>query len=270
MQPGFDTLHHVRVVGDGPATMIFAHGFGCDQSMWQRFAPAYEGRFRTVLFDLAGGAGRDAAAAYDPRRYATLEGHADDLIAVAEEHRVGGGPAIFVGHSVSAMIGVIAHLKRPELFAAHVMVAPSPCYINDGDYVGGFTRADIAALLDALDTNYLGWASQMAPVIMGVPGRPDLGAELAASFARVNPDIARHFARVTFLSDTRAEVARLRAPTLIIQSSDDVIAPRAVGDYLHRTLSRSTLAVIDNVGHCPHVSAPQACAEALDAFLRTL
>lgn len=168
------------------------------------------------------------------------------------------------------MIGVLAHLKAPERFKAHVMIAPSPCYINDGDYVGGFTRQDIGALLDALEEDYLGWSSRMAPVIMGAPDRPELSASLTQSFCRTNPDVARHFARVTFLSDTRAEVAKLTAPTLIIHSSDDVIAPVAVGEYLHRQLPQSTLKVIRNVGHCPHLSAPGACAAAMNGFLETL
>ena len=255
--------NNVRVVGHGPTTMVFAHGFGCDQNMWRLLAPAYEARYRTVLFDLVG-SGKSDLAAYDPMKYATLGGYADDAIEILCE--IGGGPAIFVGHSVSAMIGLLANLKEPSLFAAQIMVGPSPCYINDGDYVGGFTRADIDSLLDTLESNYLGWSSNMAPAIMGAP-HEDLGVELTNSFCRTDPDIAKQFARVTFLSDLRQELTRLRAPTLILQCDEDIIAPRSVGEYMHRVLPSSTLAVVKNVGHCPHLSAPSASAAAIDAFL---
>ena len=266
---GMDTRirNSVTCVGAGPTTMVFSHGFGCDQNVWRLLSPGFDERYKVVLFDLVGG-GRSDGAAYNCDKYSSLDGYADDLLEVIGEF--GKGPVVFVGHSVSAMIGLIAHLKNPALFAAHVMIAPSPCYINDGDYVGGFTRADIGALLEALESNYLGWSSSMAPVIMGAPDRPELGIELAQSFSRVNPEIARHFARVTFLSDTRAELGKLTAPTLIIQSTEDVIAPVVVGEYLHRQIANSTLRIIDNVGHCPHLSAPGACARAMNEFLDKL
>ena len=264
-----DTVHrnNVRVLGRGPRTIVFSHGFGCDQDVWRLLAPDFEARFKVVLFDLVGG-GRSDISQYDREKYATLEGYATDLLEIVDEFS--SEPAIFVGHSVSAMIGAIAHIKAPDRFAAHIMIAPSPCYINDGDYIGGFTRADIGSLLDALEDNYLGWASSMAPVIMGAPLQPQLSVELTQSFCRVNPDIAKHFARVTFLSDTRAELSRLKVPTLIVQSSSDAIAPQAVGQYLHRQLPHSMLRVIENVGHCPHLSAPKACAEAMNEFLATI
>lgn len=255
---------HVHVRGDGPATMMFAHGFGCDQNMWRKMAPAYATRYRTVLFDLVG-SGRSDLSAYDRGRYGTLHGHAEDMVALAREFAQ--GPVIFVGHSVSAMIGLLAHVKAPELFAAQVMVGPSPCYINDGDYVGGFQRADIEGLLDTLESNYLGWSANMAPAIMGSPEQPELADELTNSFCRTDPEIAKHFARVTFLSDHREDLPRLQAPALILQCSDDIIAPRSVGDYMHRVMPRSTLAVIRNVGHCPHMSSPGPCADAIDTFL---
>ncbi len=258
------TRHNVQVDGDGPATMFFAHGFGCDQNMWRLLAPAYARRYRTVLFDFVGSGGSDISA-YDPKKYSTLGGYADDVVEIVKEF--GAGPALFVGHSVSAMIGVLADLKSPGLFGAHLMIGPSPCYINDGDYVGGFARADIEALLDTLESNYLGWSSNMAPAIMGAPDQPLLGVELTNSFCRTDPDIAKTFARATFLSDCRAEVSRLTTPTLVIQCHDDIIAPVAVGEYLHRQIPRSMLRVIDNVGHCPHLSTPSACSAAMDEFL---
>ncbi len=256
--------NNVRVQGDGPSTIFFAHGFGCDQNMWRLLAPVYAKRYRTVLFDLVGSGNSDLSA-FDPKKYSTLAGYAADIREIV--HEFGRGPAIFVGHSVSAMIGLLADLDEPQHFAAQIMIGPSPCYINDGDYRGGFSREDIHALLDTLDSNYLGWASNMAPAIMGAPGQPELGVELTNSFCRTDPEIAKHFARVTFLSDVRADVPKLTTPTLIVQCDDDIIAPLTVGEYLHRQLPHSTLAVIENVGHCPHLSAPSTSQSAMDAFL---
>jgi sigma-B regulation protein RsbQ len=244
--------------------MFFAHGFGCDQNMWRLLAPAYQRRYRTVLFDLVGSGSSDLSA-YDPQKYSSLQGYADDVLEIVREF--GEGRAIFVGHSVSAMIGMLANLEAPELFAAQVMIGPSPCYINDGDYVGGFTRADIDSLLETLESNYLGWSSNMAPAIMGAPEQPELAVELTNSFCRTDPEIAKQFARVTFLSDVRAELSRLTAPTLIVQCNDDLIAPMSVGEYMLRTLPHGALTVVANVGHCPHLSAPSASTSAIDAFL---
>lgn len=259
--------NNVRISGDGPATIMFAHGFGCDQNMWRFMAPAYQARFRTVLFDLVGSGGSDLGA-YDRTKYDTLRGHSQDVVEIAQEFAR--GPVVFVGHSVSAMIGMLADLQQPGVFAAHVMVGPSPCYINDGKYVGGFERKDIDGLLDMLESNYLGWASNMAPAIMGAPGQPELGVELTNGFCRTDPEIAKHFARVTFLSDNRADLPNLKTPTLILQCSDDLIAPLTVGQYMHRELPDSTLVVIDNVGHCPHMSAPGPSTQAVDRFLNSL
>ena len=257
--------NNVRVSGDGPATLVFAHGFGCDQNMWRLLRPSFETRFRVVLFDLVG-SGMSDLAAYDRVKYDSLQGYADDVLEIVDE--AAAGPVIFVGHSVSAMIGLLAGIKAPELFQAHVMLGPSPCYINDGDYVGGFTRDDIDGLLEALESNYLGWSSTMAPAIMGAPGQPELGAELTNSFCRTDPDIAKHFARVTFLSDHRADLPKSTVPALIVQCSDDMIAPQSVGAYMHAVMPGSVLKVISNVGHCPHLSAPCASVDAMEAFLR--
>jgi sigma-B regulation protein RsbQ len=258
--------NNVVVTGHGPITMVLAHGFGCDQSMWRFLAPNYVGRFRVVSFDLVGSGASDMAA-YDRTKYGTLNGYVDDLLEIITEYAT--GPVVFVGHSVSAMIGMLAAIKAPSLFAAQVMVGPSPCYIDDGDYIGGFSRSDIEELLDTMDSNYLGWSSTLAPAIMGAPDRPELGAELANSFCRTDPDIARHFARVTFMSDHRNDVSSCTTPTLILQCSDDMVAPLAVGDFMKRELPHSTLHIIENVGHCPHMSAPTESSEAIDAFLAT-
>ena len=259
--------NNVVVAGDGAATMVFGHGFGCDQNMWRLMAPVFGSRYRTILFDLVGSGGSDLSA-YDSAKYGSLKGHANDLVEIID--RFAEGPVIFVGHSVSTMIGTLADIVAPGMMAAHVMVGPSPCYINDGDYVGGFTREDIDSLLETLESNYLGWSSNMAPAIMGAPGHPELAVELTNSFCRTDPEIAKHFARITFLSDNRADVTGLDTPTLILQCSDDLLAPQSVGRFLHDVLPRSTLRIIDNVGHCPHLSAPSASLAAMDAFLSTL
>jgi sigma-B regulation protein RsbQ len=259
--------HHATVRGEGSPTFVFAHGFGCDQSMWRFVAPHYAERARTLCYDLVGSGNSDLSA-YDPARYGSLDAHADDLVELVRAH--GDGPVVFVGHSVGAMIGLLAGIRAPGLFSAQIWLGPSPCYVNDGDYVGGFSREDVDSLLETLDSNYLGWSSTMAPVIMGAPDRPQLGEELTNSFCRTDPDIAKHFARVTFLSDNRGDVPKLQVPTLVLQCSDDIIAPTSVGEYLQRNLPRGTLRIIENVGHCPHLSAPSESIEAMDEFLATL
>lgn len=256
--------NNVKVTGSGPATLMFSHGFGCDQNMWRFLVPHYVSRFRVVSFDLVG-AGMSDVSAYDRDKYSSLQGYATDTLELVDAF--GKGPVVFVGHSVSAMIGLLAAVREPTRIATHIMMGPSPCYIDDGRYVGGFSRADIDSLLETLESNYLGWASGMAPAIMGTPEKPELGEELTNSFCRTDPDIAKQFARVTFMADNRADLPKLTAPTLIVQSSDDFIAPVAVGEYMRRTLPNAELAVVENVGHCPHLSAPCASIEAVDAFL---
>jgi sigma-B regulation protein RsbQ len=259
--------NNVRVSGSGDVTMVFAHGFGCDQNMWRLLVPHFEQRFRVVTFDLVGSGGSDLSA-YDESKYGVLHGYAADLLEILDQYA--SGPVIFVGHSVSAMIGLLATIEAPQRFLAQLMIGPSPCYVNDGDYVGGFEREDIDDLLATVESNYLGWSSAMAPAIMGAPEQPELGVELTNSFCRTDPAIAKHFARVTFLSDHRADLPKSVVPALIVQCSDDLIAPLAVGEYMHRVLPRSTLSVIDNVGHCPHLSSPSASSAAMESFLASL
>lgn len=259
--------NNVRVLGDGQPTLVFAHGFGCDQNMWRFVVPAFQGTHRIVLFDHVG-AGQSDLSAYDTRKYSTLDGYASDVLEICRA--LGLSDVVFVGHSVSAMIGVLAAKREPSRFKALVLVGPSPRYLDDADYVGGFSRHDIDGLLESLDSNYLGWSSSMAPVIMGNPDRPELGAELTNSFCRTDPRIAAQFARVTFLSDNRADLASVRIPTLILQCSDDVIAPDAVGEYVHRQIEASRLVVLKATGHCPNLSAPEETVDAIDTFLRSL
>jgi sigma-B regulation protein RsbQ len=259
--------NNVRTVGRGTQPMVLAHGFGCDQNMWRLVVPAFEDSHRVVLFDHVG-AGQSDASAFDRNKYATLDGYATDVLEICRELKL--SDVVFVGHSVSAMIGVLAAKRAPELFKALVLIGPSPRYVDDADYVGGFSRQDIDGLLSSLDSNYLGWSSSMAPVIMGNPDRPELGAELTNSFCRADPDIAAHFARVTFFSDNRQDLGQVRTPSLILQCSDDVIAPYAVGDYVHRHMPVSQLVVMKATGHCPNLSAPDETVDAIKAFLGSL
>jgi sigma-B regulation protein RsbQ len=248
----------------GAQPMMFAHGFGCDQNMWRHVAPAFAADHRIVLFDHVGAGGSDLSA-WDPDRYASLDGYADDVLQICRAldlERV-----IFVGHSVSAMIGVLAAAREPDRFAKLVLVGPSPRYVDDGDYMGGFAREDIDEMLEALDSNFLGWSSAMAPVIIGNPDRPELGEELTNSFCRTDPDIARHFARVTFLSDNRRDLEAVEVPTLVLQCSEDAIAPRSVGEYVHGRIAGSELVLLDATGHCPNLSAPHETVAAIRAFL---
>ncbi len=257
--------NNVKVSGaaEGQA-MIFAHGFGCDQNMWRFVTPAFEDEYRVVLFDHVG-AGLSDPSAYSRGKYESLKGYATDVLEICRE--LGLTRAIFVGHSVSAMIGVLAALQEPDRFERLVLVGPSPRYIDDGDYTGGFSREDIDGLLESLDSNYLGWSSAMAPVIMGNPDRPELGSELTNSFCRTNPEIAKHFARVTFLSDNRADLPKLKIRSLILQCQEDAIAPRSVGEYVHRQIPDSELVLLKATGHCPNLSAPEETIAAIQGFL---
>jgi sigma-B regulation protein RsbQ len=261
------TRHNIRVSGpDGGQPMLFAHGFGCDQNMWRFVAPRFEDRFRVVLFDHAG-AGHADPTAYDPDRHGSLAGYADDVLAIC--HELDLHDVVFVGHSVSAMIGVLAAIAEPARFAKLVLVGPSPRYLDDADseYRGGFAEADVRELLDSLASNYLGWSSAMAPVIMGNPDRPELGAELTESFCRTDPVVARRFAEVTFLSDNRADLALVRTPTLVLQCTDDAIAPVSVGEHVRDAIPDCSMVLLRATGHCPNLSAPDETAAAIAAFV---
>ena len=253
---------------DGPP-LVFAHGYGCDQNMWRLVAPAFEATHRVVLFDHVG-AGASDLTAYDEGKYSALSGYADDVLEIC--HALDLRDVILVGHSVSATVGVLAVGREPELFSRLVLVGPSPRYIDEpsSSYCGGFSAADIEDLLTSLDTNYLGWSTTMAPVIMGNPDRPELGQELANSFCRTDPEIARRFARVTFTSDNRADLAKVKVPTLVLQCSSDVIAPAEVGAYVHRHIAGSTLVTLAATGHIPHLSAPAETIATISAFLGEL
>ena len=252
--------NNVSATGRGVTSMIFAHGYGRDQHMWRLITPSFADEYQIVLYDLTG-SGRSDLSAYDRNKHGTLQGHATDLLEMSDALELSN--AVVVGHSVSAMTGVLAANCEPGRFSSLVMVAPSPCYLNDGHYVGGFERQDINGLLDFLDSNLLGWSTKMAPAIMGVPEQP----ELANSFCRTDPEIAKHFGGVTFLSDRRADVKALKHPALVLQCSDDIITPLAVGDWLNRNMERSELVGMKATGHCPHLSAPAETIAAMRKFL---
>jgi sigma-B regulation protein RsbQ len=258
------TRNNVNVLGPANRAMIFAHGFGCDQHMWHAVAPAFERDFKTVLFDHVGAGGSDLAA-YDPVKYASLSGYADDLVEICRE--LGLTDAVFVGHSVSAMIGVLASLEAPDLFESLVLVGPSPRYIDDGDYVGGFTAEQIEELLESLADNHMGWSAAMAPAIMGNADRPELGLELTNSFCRTDPEIAKAFARATFMSDNREDLRKVTTRSLVLQCSEDIIAPTHVGEYVHQNLKDSTLVLMRATGHCPNLSAPEETIAAIRNFV---
>jgi sigma-B regulation protein RsbQ len=259
------TRNDVRVSGvpDG-RPIVFAHGYGCDQNMWRYVTPDFEVDHRVVTFDHVG-FGRSDMSAYDPVKYNSLRGYASDVVEILRDLEL--SDVVFVGHSVSAMIGVLAHLRAPELFGALVLVGPSARYLDDGDYIGGFTRPALSELLDALDANHLSWSASMAPVIMGNPEQPELAAELTESFCRTDPDVARQFARVSFLSDNRADLPRVSVPTLVLQCSQDVIAPESAGRYVHEHVAGSVFTQLAATGHCPNLSAPEETTAAIRAFL---
>jgi sigma-B regulation protein RsbQ len=257
--------NNVMVHGAADAQpMLFAHGFGCDQHMWRFVWPAFAGDHRVVLFDHVGHGGSDRTV-FDRDRYATLSGYADDILDICRELDL--RDVIFVGHSVSAMIGALAAIAEPERFAHLILVCPSPRYIDDKGYVGGFAPEDIDGLLESLDSNYLGWSGAMAPVIMGNADRPELGEELRNSFCATDPEIARHFAQVTFRSDNRSDLPAVGTPALVLQCREDAIAPREVGAYVHAQLPDSRLVVLEATGHCPNLSAPEETIAAIRAYL---
>lgn len=259
--------NNVKVFGQGTQPMLFAHGFGCDQNMWRYVAPAFADDYRIVLFDYVG-SGHSQLEAYDAERYSTLDGYAEDVLDVCDAldlHDV-----IFVGHSVSSMVGVLAARREPERFARLILIGPSPRYVNDPpEYVGGFERADIEGLLEMMDSNYIGWANFLAPAIMKNPERPELGQELEESFCSTDPVIARRFAEATFFADNRTDLPDVHVPTLVMQCADDMIAPDVVGEYVNRSLPNSTLRRMRATGHCPHMSHPDETIAIIREYLAT-
>ncbi|HEX8423785.1 MAG TPA: alpha/beta hydrolase [Pyrinomonadaceae bacterium] len=257
--------NNVKVFGRGTQPMLFAHGFGCDQNMWRFVTPAFEQDYRLVLFDYVG-SGKSDLQAYNPERYDNLGGYTQDVLdicAALDLQRI-----IFVGHSVSGVVGMLASIREPERFERLILVGPSPRYINEPPaYVGGFERADIVGLLEVMEKNYIGWANFLAPVVMKNGERPELTRELEESFCSTDPQIARRFAEATFFSDNRNDLAQVPVPSLIMQCSEDALAPLEVGEYLRRHLPQSTLRVMRATGHCPHMSHPEETVQIIKEYL---
>ncbi|NYF33500.1 alpha/beta fold hydrolase [Sphingopyxis sp. JAI108] len=256
--------NNVTLHGKGSRALVFAHGFGCDKHMWTDVSTQFEEDYRTILFDHVG-AGESDLAAYDSRKYASLAGYAQDLVEIGEALDL--SDAVIVGHSVSSMIGALAAIARPQMFSELVMVGPSPRYIDDGDYTGGFTREQIDELLIFLEENHLGWSAALAPQIMGNADRPELGDRLTKSFCATDPEIAREFAGVTFYSDNREDLPKIPVRTLVLQCQQDIIAPEAVGEYVHAKVPHSEYILLDATGHCPNLSAPEEVTRAIRDFL---
>lgn len=256
--------NNVKRFGKGKQTIMFAHGYGCDQNMWRFITPAFEKDYDVILFDHVG-SGKSDESAYDFEKYSSLNGYAEDVIELCDELHLKN--IIFVGHSVSSMIGVLASAKRTDLFKALIMIGPSPCYINDSEYYGGFEKKDIDGLIEMLENNYLGWSSYITPVIIGDPEKPEYAAELNNSFCRMNPEIAKHFAKVTFSGDNRKDLSKVTTPTLIIQSDPDVIAPVKVGMFVHENMKTSKFMKLETPGHCPHLTSPELTIKAINSYL---
>jgi len=258
--------NNVKVIGSGEQVIMFAHGYGCDQNMWRQVVPSFSDKYTTILFDYVG-SGSSEASAFDQTRYSTLRGYAWDVLeilaALKLDRRIH-----FVGHSVSSMIGALASIEEPGRFDTLTMIGPSPHYINEDDYFGGFERSDIDSLLDSLESNHVAWSAAMAPVIMDNSERPELAQELEASFCRMDPFLAQHFARVTFLSDNRSDLPLVDTRTLILQCQTDAIASVRVGQYVHKSLKNSELVIMDAKGHCPHMSEPTAVVREIRKFLQ--
>jgi sigma-B regulation protein RsbQ len=256
--------NNINVIGQGDQIMMFAHGFGCDQHVWRYITPRFLATHRIVLFDHVG-AGDSDPNAFDRDKYSSLNGYANDVLEICRHLEL--TDIVYVGHSVGATIGMLAATEEPERFSRLVLVTPSPCYVNEPGYFGGFERPDLESLLTFMDNDYHGWANVLAPLVMGHPEEPSLGNELVTNFCRTNPEFARHFARVTFLSDNRADLARLRTPALILQCAEDIIAPPEVGCYLQQHLRNATLVMLNATGHCPNISAPLETAAAMEEYL---
>ena len=268
MTAGIIARNNVKISGSGTQPLLLAHGFGCDQNMWRFITPAFEDNYQIVLFDYVG-SGKSDLSAYNPERYADLNGYADDILDVCKALHL--KDIIVVGHSVSSMTALLSAIKEPELFACIIFVGPSPRYINEEpDYIGGFERQDIIEWLNTMDRNYVGWANFLAPAIMKNPEQPELGQELVESFCSTDPKIARRFAEATFFSDNRHDLPKLQVPSLILQCTDDLLAPLEVGHYVHQNTRHSTLRIMQATGHCPHMSAPEETIQLIKEYLSSI
>lgn len=246
--------NNVQIIGNGKQVLLFTHGFGCDQTAWHSITAAFETEYKIVLFDFVG-AGNSDISAYDSTKYSSLNGYVEDLLEILHVLKL--SDVIFIGHSVGNMIGLLAAIKQPTYFNKLIFISPSPCYINDDNYHGGFDRTDLDGLFEIMDNNYLAWSKNLAPQIMGNADRPELGENLAKSFCSYNPAIARQFARVTFLSDNRNDLKNLTVKSVTLQCAQDIIAPTVVGQYLNQNTPGNQIIYLKATGHCPQLSAPE-------------
>lgn len=265
MKQDIISRNYINRLGKGNEPMMFAHGYGCDQNMWRFITPAFEKDYDIILFDHVGSGNSDEHA-YDFEKYNDLNGYADDIVEICEVLKL--EKVTFIGHSVSSIIGALAAAKRPELFKALILIGPSPCYINNDEYYGGFSKQNIDELIETLESNYLGWSSSITPVIAGTPNKSEFSEELHNSFCRMNPKIAKHFARVTFLGDNREDLSKVSVPALIIQSNPDIIAPVEVGKFVNKKIPNSSFTQLDSPGHCPHLTAPEQTIKAMKFYLK--
>lgn len=256
--------NNVNILGKGKHVLLFVHGYGCNQNMWRFMTPDFEDDYKVILMDLVG-YGESDIKSFDKEKYSSLKGYATDIIDVCQELDL--KQITLIGHSVSSMIGLHVSLMAPELIDHLIMIGPSPCYINQDNYIGGFSKADIDELIDTLNSNYLGWSSAITPVIMGNPDQPELTDELNNSFCQTDPEIAKQFAKVTFMGDERKYLEECSAKTLIIQSKKDIIAPIEVGKFVHSKIKNSELKILNINGHCPHMSSPKATTKAIKEYL---
>ncbi|MFJ8234153.1 alpha/beta fold hydrolase [Ureibacillus sp. NPDC094379] len=257
--------NNVNIIGKGTQAIIFAPGFGCDQNMWRLVAPAFKENYCIILFDYVG-SGKSDYNAYSSSKYSNLNGYSQDILEICEALEL--KEVIFIGHSVGSIIGMLASIQEPDRFSRLIMIGPTPCYLNDPPYyIGGFEREDLEGLIDMMEMNYIGWANYLAKVIMKNPDRPELSRELEESFCSTDPIVAREFAVATFFSDNREDLPKVVVPSLILQCSEDAIAPFEVGEYMHDHLSESTLYIMQATGHCPHISHPEETIRLINEYL---
>jgi sigma-B regulation protein RsbQ len=257
--------NNVKVIGNGEKTLMFAHGFGCDQNMWERLTPYFKDDYRLVLFDYVG-SGQSELSAFDRQRYSSINGYAQDIIDVCEALYI--NEAVFIGHSVSCSAGIVAANLHPEYFSQLVLIGPSPCFLNlPPDYLGGFDKQDLEELLELMDQNFVGWANYLAPVVAGLSGEGQIAGELSASFCSTDPLVAKTFARTTFFADNRKDFEQNNIPCLLLQHEKDTLAPLNVGEYLNSNTAKSTYRVLDVVGHCAHMSHAELVSETIKKYL---
>ncbi|WP_186576055.1 alpha/beta fold hydrolase [Aquibacillus kalidii] len=259
------TRNNVKVRGTGKQPMIFAPGFNFDQNVWSKVSKEFEKDYQVVLFDYVG-FGESDIHAYDPSKYSTITGYVEDLLDICSELNM--SEAVFIGHSIGSMIGMLASIKAPNLFSKLIMIGPSPYLQNEPPhYIGGFEKEDLTGLMDMLDKNYMSWATNVAATIVNDPTSSNIATEIEDLFSQNDPYITRKFADVVFFSDNRKYIPQVTVPSFIIQCSDDIFVPTTVAEYMHKHLSNSTITYAKAIGHCPHLSHPNETIDIINEYL---